>query len=207
LPKLPVSIGLHIFDSHKDECSSDGDPERYGQQMSTGLFEKPILNSPYGPPAWHHALGADGQPLDLPPAAGRRGSKLITPVPRSRKKQGKAAQTSLVLPDAKDLSTEDQEYDPAWIINEICGHVAIWQAIPNPTDRGVTPLTLTNWRHHQFQTVKPFSDQAKAVIWLTEAARRDCRQDKFRKHLQAARAPFADNLPICELPVYRLEKK
>jgi type III restriction enzyme len=78
-------------------------------QMATSFFDHPILNSPYDPPAWHHALDNDGQPLDLPPVAGRRGSKLITPVPRARKKQGKGGQGSLVLPDAQGLSTEDQE--------------------------------------------------------------------------------------------------
>ena len=51
--------------------------------MSSGFFEQPILNSPYEPPTRHHALDKEGQPLDLPPVAGRRRSELITPVPKS----------------------------------------------------------------------------------------------------------------------------
>ena len=160
--------------------------------MATSFFDQPILNSPYHPPSRHHALDADGQPLDLPPVAGRRRSELITPVPKARKKQRKAGQTSFVLPDAQNLSTADQEYNPTPIINEIRNYVASWRAIPNPADWGVTPATqrlLTHWRHHQFQTVTPFFCQVEAVetvIWLTEVARRDRRFDKFRKHLQGA---------------------
>ncbi len=61
----------------------------------------------------------------------------------------------------------------------------------NPADWGVTPATqrlLTHWRHHPFQTVRPFFCQVEAVetaIWLTEVARRGP-HDKFRKHLQGA---------------------
>jgi type III restriction enzyme len=160
--------------------------------MVTSFFEHPILNSAYDPPAWHHALDDDGQPLDLPPIAGRRGSKLITPVPKARKKQGKAAQASFMLSDSKDLSTEGQEYNPTWVINELRQHVEAWRAIPNPADWGVTPATqrlLTHWRHHQFPTVRPFFCQVEAVetaIWLAEVARRERRYDKFRKHLQGA---------------------
>ncbi len=58
--------------------------------MAPRFFEQPILNSPYKPPGWHHALDAEGQPLDQPPVKGRRRSELITPVPKSRKKQKKS---------------------------------------------------------------------------------------------------------------------
>ena len=160
--------------------------------MSSGFFEQPILNSPYEPPTRHHALDSEGQPLDLPPVAGRRRSELITPVPKSRKKQGKGEQTSFVLPDKQDLSTAEQEYNPTPIINEIRRYVAAWRDLRNPTDWGVTPATqrlLTHWRHHPFQTVRPFFCQVEAVetvIWLTEVARRERRYDKFRQHLLGA---------------------
>jgi len=98
-------------------------------------------------------LDSEGQPLNVPPVAGRRRSELITPVPKSRKKQGKGEQASLVLPDAQDLSTAEQEYNPTPIINEIRGYVAGWRALRNPADWGVTPATqrlLTHWRHHPF---------------------------------------------------------
>ncbi|MGR3715308.1 MAG: BPTD_3080 family restriction endonuclease [Thermohalobaculum sp.] len=160
--------------------------------MSSSFFEHPILNSPYEVPTRHHALDADGQPLDQPPVAGRRRSELITPVPKARKKQRKSDQTSFVMPDAAGLSTEEQEYNPTPIINEIRSYVAAWRALPNPADWGVTPATqrlLSHWRHHPFQTVRPFFCQVEAVetaIWLAEVARRDKRYDKFRKHLQGA---------------------
>src|SRR3954449_10699851 len=109
--------------------------------MAPNFFEQPILNSPYTVPTRHHALDDDGQPLNLPPVDGRRQSKLITPVPKPRKKQKKSEQTSFVLSDALGLSTEDQEYNPTPIINEIRSYVAVWRAIPNPNDWGVTPAT------------------------------------------------------------------
>ena len=127
--------------------------------MAPSFFDQPILNSPYEPPTRHHALDADGQPLDLPPVNGRRRSELITPVPKPRKKQTKAGQAAFVLQEAQDLSTAAQEYDVNGFINEIRGHVETWRAIPNPADWGVTPATqrlLLHWRHHQFQSIAPF---------------------------------------------------
>ena len=160
--------------------------------MPTSFFEQPILNSPYEVPTRHHALDAEGQPLEQPPAPGRRRSELLTPVPKPRRKQGRSAQASFVLPDAQGLSTAEQEYNPTPIINEIRSTVAAWRALPNPADWGVTPVTqrlLTHWRKHPFQTVRPFFCQVEAIetaIWLAEVARRDRRGDKFRKHLQGA---------------------
>ena len=75
--------------------------------MPSSFYDQPILNSPYSPPSRHHALDDDGQPLDLPPVDGRRRSKLITPVPRAKKRGKKAEQASFVLPDAADLSTAE----------------------------------------------------------------------------------------------------
>ena len=161
--------------------------------MPSSFFEQPILNSPYEVPTRHHALDADGQPLEQPPVPGRRRSELITPVPKPRKKQRKSGQASFVLPDAQDLSTADQEYNPTPIINEIRSYVAAWRALPNPADWSVTPATqrlLMHWRDHRnFQTVRPFFCQVEAVetaIWLAEVARRDRRHEKFRKHLLGA---------------------
>ena len=63
--------------------------------MSVRFFERPIINSPYAPPRLHHALDADGQPIDQPPVEGRRRSELITPVPKSKRQKAKpAAQTN-----------------------------------------------------------------------------------------------------------------
>ena len=65
--------------------------------MAESFYERPILNSPYEVPRWHHQLDGEGQPLDLPPAEGRRRSEFITPVPKPRKKKQKGSQASLDL--------------------------------------------------------------------------------------------------------------
>jgi type III restriction enzyme len=141
-------------------------------------------------PLLHHVLDGDGQPVDVPPASGRRESKFITPVPKSRKQKGRAGQASLPLGDGP--STGDQEYNPTPIINEIRSHVASWRELKNPADWGVTPATarlLMHWRHHNFESVRPFFCQVEAVetvIWLTEVARREKRYAKFWEHLRAA---------------------
>lgn len=49
--------------------------------MAASFFEQPVLNNPYEPPGFHHALDDEGQPLDVPPIVGRRGSSMVTPVP------------------------------------------------------------------------------------------------------------------------------
>jgi hypothetical protein len=67
-----------------------------------------------------------GQPLDEPPAQGRRRSELITPVPKPRKKKNKPEQGRLALGDKEGLSTAEQEYNPTPIINEIRSHVVSW---------------------------------------------------------------------------------
>lgn len=154
------------------------------------FFDHPILNSPYRAPDFHHVLDDEGQPLDVPPAPGRRESKFITAVPQSRKR--KKAQDSFVFGDELGLSTPSQEYNPTPIINEIRQHVASWRALPNPADWGVTPATgrlLMHWRHHHFEGVRPFFCQVEAVetvIWLTEVARRERRYARLWEHLRGA---------------------
>jgi len=131
----------------------------------TSFYERPILNSPYQAPSLHHRLDDHGQPLDGEPLPGRRPSKIIVPVPASRKKAS-ASQASLEL----ETYTEHQ------LINEIRGYLENWRAIPNPADWGVTVPTqrlLDNWRNHDFNGTRPFFCQleaAETIIWLTEVA-------------------------------------
>lgn len=159
--------------------------------MDANFFEKPILNSPYGYPANHWELDADGQPTNriLP---SRRRSALITPVPKPKKRRKSKNQTEMVL-GADDLSTEDQEYNPTPIINEIRGYVDDWRRLPNPDQWQVTPQTarlLQHWRHHPFHGVRPFFCQIEAVetaIWLAEVAPKlGARGRKFEEHLKGA---------------------
>src|SRR6266478_5560337 len=75
------------------------------------FFERPILNSPYAYPDRHWELDADGQPTNqiLPK---RRGSKLLTPVPKPQKRRRTANQPGFVFDSGHGLSTEEQEYNP-----------------------------------------------------------------------------------------------
>ena len=162
--------------------------------MAESFYENPILNSPYKEPAQHHRLDETGQPLDGPPATGRRRSELISPVPKSRQRRqdGIPEQVELTLSYSDGISSSEQEYDPFPIINAIRSHVAAWRKLPNRNDWGVTPSTarlLHHWRHHHFQGVRPFFCQVEAVetiIWLTEVERQQKKRKHIRKHIQNA---------------------
>ena len=162
--------------------------------MANTFYEKPILNSPYAEPLLHHALDEDGQPTDNPPATGRRRSELITPVPKPRKRRKKANSKQVVmdLQSGDGVSTEEQEYNPTPIINEIRSHVKTWRELPSHADWGVTPATarlLKHWRHHDFQGIRPFFCQIEAVetvIWLTEIARTQKQYKRFWEHIHGA---------------------
>lgn len=133
----------------------------------SSFYDRPILNSPYAPPSLHHPLDDKGQPLEGAPIKGRRPSKIIVPVPASRKKST-AAQASFEL----------ETYTDHQLINEIRGYLEAWRAIPNPIDWGVTPATqrlLEHWRRpkDQWAGPRPFFCQLEAIetmIWLTEVA-------------------------------------
>ncbi len=157
------------------------------------FFENPILNSPYEEPSRHHALDADGQPVEEPSRQGRRRSEFITPVPKPRKKRQRTSknQGSLGLETGDGVSTEDQEYNPTPIINEIRGHLNTWRNLP-ASSWGVSPSTarlLQHWRSHQFQGVRPFFCQIEAVetvIWLTEVARNRKQYASIWEHVRGA---------------------
>ena len=163
--------------------------------MTKPFFDDPILNSPYEVPTRHHALDAEGQPLQQPPVEERRRSSLITPVPKAKKQKGKGKQAELAFGDALGLSTEGQAYDPLPIINEVRNHVATWRALKNPADWGVTPVTqrlLQHWRRPEWSSgVRPFFCQLEAVettIWLTEVAWRQRQYARIRSHVEQANA-------------------
>jgi type III restriction enzyme len=52
-----------------------------GTWVANTFYERPILNSPYEKPRFHHPLDERGQPLGLPSLESRRPSKSIVPVP------------------------------------------------------------------------------------------------------------------------------
>jgi type III restriction enzyme len=111
------------------------------------------------------------------------------PVPKPKKRRkARADQSQMVF---GDLSTEEQEYNPTPIINEVRTYVETWRNLPNPDQWLVTPETarlLTHWRHHPFQGIRPFFCQIEAVdtaIWLTEVApKMGPRVAKFWAHIK-----------------------
>ena len=144
-------------------------------RMSEQFFDHPILNSPYECPRRHWELDEDGQPTQ----------KIIeTPAQRqvhhadseAEEAQRPPRKQGFVFDEGKGLSTEEQQYDPTSIINEVRGYVDAWRALPKPNQWQVTPETarlLQHWRHHKFSGVRPFFCQVEAVetaIWLTEVA-------------------------------------
>jgi len=143
--------------------------------MSDPFFEKPILNSPYEYPGRHWELDGQGQPTHRTIEA-RRPAEFITPIPKPRKRKGKAAQREIIYDEGKGLSSERQRYDPTPVINDLRRQVDRWRRLPNPNDWKVTPETarlLQHWRHHRFSGIRPFFCQIEAVetlIWLTEVA-------------------------------------
>ena len=112
-----------------------------GAAAVNSFYERPILNSPYRAPEFHHPLDPNGQPLEGEPRKGRRPSRFIVPGPASRKKAS-AAQASLDL----------ENYTENALINEIRGYVDPWRSLRNPADWGVTAVSqrlLEHWRRPQ----------------------------------------------------------
>jgi type III restriction enzyme len=99
------------------------------------FFERPIVNSPYAYPDRHWELDDDGQPTNQT-LSKRRDSKLLTPVPKPQKRRHAANQPGFVFDSGQGLSTEEQEYNPTPIINEIRRYVEDWRKLPNPDQWG-----------------------------------------------------------------------
>src|SRR3990172_13152385 len=95
-----------------------------GEQVNVDnrFFDHPILNSPYESPARHWELDEKGQPTQQI-IESRRRAEFITPIPKPRKRKGAAEQQQLIFDEGKGLSTEDQQYDPTPIINELRHYV------------------------------------------------------------------------------------
>lgn len=143
--------------------------------MDNQFFERPILNSPYEYPARHWELDDQGQPTQRI-IERRRTAEFITPIPKPRKRNDSLAQQQIVFDEGKGLSTEAQQYDPTSIINALRRHVDLWRSRSNSNEWQVTPETarlIQHWRHHRFNSIRPFFCQIEAVetaIWLTEVA-------------------------------------
>ena len=124
--------------------------------MSNPFFDRPILSSPYAPPAKHWELDPEGQPTQRV-IESRRLAQFITPIPRPQKQ--KAQQQTLGLDEGKGLSSDKQQYAQTSLINDLRVQVDKWRRSPHPNDWQVTPETarlLQHWRHYAFNGVRPF---------------------------------------------------
>ena len=158
--------------------------------MSNSFFEQPVLNSPYEYPNRHWELDETGQPtqeiIDH-----RRPAQFITPIPNPKKIKGSSVdQSRFAFGEAKDISTQNQQYELTAIINSVRQQVERWRGIPNPNQWQVTPETarlLQHWRLHRYSGIRPFFCQVEAVetaIWLTEVAPQGGRTGRqFLDHL------------------------
>jgi type III restriction enzyme len=99
--------------------------------MDNRFFEHPILNSPYQYPTQHWELDDQGQPTQRI-IESRRPAAFITPIPKPRKRKGKADQQRLVLDEGTGLSTDKQQYATTSTINELRFQVDKWRSRPNP---------------------------------------------------------------------------
>ena len=142
--------------------------------MDNRFFEQPVLNSPYEYPTQYWELDDQGQPTQRIIESSRR-AEFITPIPKPRKRKGVHDQLNLIFNEGKGLSTQEQQYDPTPIINELRRHVDHWRSLPNPNDRQVTPETarlLQHWRHHKFSDICSFTCQVETettVILISSA--------------------------------------
>src|SRR3954470_18020567 len=108
--------------------------------MDNRFFEQPILNSPYEYPSRHWELDEQGQPTQQI-VERRRTAKFITPIPKPRKRRAPALQQQMVFDEGKGLSTQEQQYDPTPIINELRRRVDQWRMIKDSSQWRVTPET------------------------------------------------------------------
>ena len=133
----------------------------------------------YEYPALHWELDEEGQPTNKL-VESRRPSKFLTPIPKpkKRRKAHDDLQQALPLFDTEGISDESQAYDLSLFTNSVREKVNAWRNLPDPADWKVTPETarlLQHWRHHQFQSLRPFFCQVEAAetaIWLAEVAPR-----------------------------------
>ncbi|RLC04786.1 MAG: restriction endonuclease, partial [Deltaproteobacteria bacterium] len=161
--------------------------------MENQFFEKPVLNSPYKYPDRHWELDEQGLPTEKT-IGNRRPAKYITPIPKPKKRKNKVPdkQQPLVLDEGRGISTQEQIYDPSPLINMVRRDVDLWRAIPDSKDWKVTTETarlLKHWRHHKFNSIRPFFCQVEAVetvIWLTEVAPKSPEHRGFLTHLENA---------------------
>ena len=123
----------------KETRGDRAEPTREKTAMNNRFFEQPILNSPYGYPDRHWELDDEGQPTQKIIETRRR-AKYIVPIPKPKKRRKSDKQQEMVFDEGKGISTQEQQYDPTPIINELRQYVDEWRKHPNPNQWQVTPF-------------------------------------------------------------------
>src|SRR5260370_232548 len=147
--------------------------------MANEFFDHPILNSPYEYPSRHWELDEVGQPtqkiIDR-----RRTAKFITPIPKPKKRKV-AGQKGFVFDEGKGLSTEQQEYDPNSIVNEVRQSVDAWRSLPNPNQWQPAPCKqefkarlsgLRAWLADQRPSAGPSTQRSRQLLRQPRAGAR-----------------------------------
>ena len=98
--------------------------------MTQSFFERPILNSPYRYPDQHWEIDADGRSTHKV-VDKRRRAEFLTPIPKPRRQRGAGEQREFGYGDDKGISSEQQAYEHAAIINGVREHVDRWRLCPN----------------------------------------------------------------------------
>ena len=93
--------------------------------MDNRFSEHPVINSSYEYPAQYWELDDQGQPTQEI-IKRRRRAEFITPIPKPRKRKGSVGQQQMIFDEGKGFSTQEQQYDPTPIINELRRHVDQW---------------------------------------------------------------------------------
>ena len=142
--------------------------------MSERFFKDPILNSPYEHPSRHWELDKGGIPTQQL-IERRRESRLITPIPKPKKRGGKEEQRVLEFGAQQVSGESDQQYEVTQQVNSIRELVNEWRQAPENQWKvtAETARLLNHWRHYEFKGIKPFFCQieaAETAIWLTEVA-------------------------------------
>src|SRR3546814_13069493 len=88
----------------------------------------------------HWELDESGQPTQLVKDS-RRTAEFFTPIPKPRKRNGKAEQSDLLFDEGKGLSTKAQRYEHTTVINTVRHQVNRRRQLPNTVDWHVTPET------------------------------------------------------------------
>jgi len=94
--------------------------------MENRFFEKPVINSPYEYPMQHWELDDQGQPTQKI-VQHRRRAEFITPIPKPRKRKGSDTQQQMIFDEGKGLSTQEQQYVPTPVINDLRYNVDQWR--------------------------------------------------------------------------------